>query len=713
MTSKKSFFNLILNGLRNNLWSIACSFVILFLSMPIYGAITISVLKNRVLNNSIKAARLIDYYTKGVLGESNDLVKYAVVLLAVIIAFNSFSYIFSKQKVDLYHSIPIKRTTLFLSNYIVGIISFTVPYVITMIILAVVSRANSLLSAYGVLIMVITLFINLIGFIGVYTVSILSIMLTGRIVVAILANLTLFVYGPLIYFLSEQLHNMFFYTYSSYNTDKTNILCSMSIVNAFLNLSDGMDSYSRTLGLHPVNILIFVAATIIITVVDIVIYKTRKSEAAGESIAFNITMPVISLALLIPASLFGGMMFNSFVSNAEKSVNYGWFIFGALFTIVILHFIIQAIYYCDFKSMFKNPAYPLISALMAAFIIILFAFDLIRYDNLSIKDGKFESIAISSFNLSGNQDYFNYDSSEDYFGNNYMWILEEKHRFEKMKINDKELIKELLTAGIKNKKCMTDYEKPYNYYCDFSVQLNLSNGKHIYRNYRIPSEENLALLEKIYTNEEYKKGVFSIFDLDDEMLTQFSFANAVGKTGDIKDTDIKEIIASYKEELLSQDGKELESDIPLGYIYKDYVYSDDYYSTDFQLHRCYIYPSFTKTIALIEKAGINLKAYTENENVSKIAVTDYSYNDTYGKAVVDYASDNNQRFYSDENAIRTIYEKAYPSSMADANGAIFERANLGIDIYFYNMPNQEEYPISYIFHKDAIPEIVRNDFKTN
>lgn len=698
MTSKKYFSNLIINGLRNNIWSFACSFVVLFLSLPIYGAITLSILDNKITSKYIKAYHLIDYYTKSVLGESNDFVKYAVAFLAVIIAFNSFSYLFSKQKVDMYHSLAIKREILFLSNFIAGIITFVIPYIITAFILAVISRANSVFTAYSLLVMIIMFFINLIGFIGIYSVTVLAIMLTGRIVVSILAVLTLFSYGPLLCVLSDRLHQLFFYTFSNYNVSNINFLNSLSIVKSFFDLSDGMNTYSRNVNINLIRLMLFTIASVLLILLDIYLYKKRSSESAGNSISFPKMLVVISTFILTPGCIYGGILFNSFVADNQFGIHYSWFIFGLLFTLIISHFIIQAIIYCDFKSMFKKPIYPCIAGIISCFVIIIFQFDLIHYDNLIIKEDKIDSIAISCYRMNCGQDYFNFDEVEDYYGNSSPWLSNEHYLFDNMQIRDYDLISEFLSTAISNKKCMIDDDMSYLTECSFSVKISLKNGKKIYRNYCIPFEENMELLEKIYTNQDFKKGIFSIFNISDNELNGFSFENPINVSSKIPDSNIRDIIEAYKEELLLQDGKELESSVPIGFLYKKHIYNDDEYTTSFQLYKCYIYPSFTKTISLLKKSGVDFEKYMDVDNISSIVVTTNNENNS---------DDYSKQKYTDRDSIKTIYEKAVSTSMSDTNGILFNKDTPYVEIYFTKVGTEEDYSCLFVFKKDSTPDIVK------
>lgn len=92
---------------------------------------------------------------------------------------------------------------------------------------------------------------------------------------------------------------------------------------------------------------------------------------------FEISKPIIKLALVIPISLAGGIMFMSISNNDSK----GWLIFGLIFSLLISYGIVETIYNFDIRKAFSGKYYLLASALTVAVIASIFQFDLFKYDS--------------------------------------------------------------------------------------------------------------------------------------------------------------------------------------------------------------------------------------------------------------------------------------------------------------------------------------------
>ena len=69
-----------------------------------------------------------------------------VVAAAVLYALLGFGYLYSGEKTDFYHSLPMKREALYLVSLVSGLISFVVPYLVSIgmaYMIGMVSGGNS------------------------------------------------------------------------------------------------------------------------------------------------------------------------------------------------------------------------------------------------------------------------------------------------------------------------------------------------------------------------------------------------------------------------------------------------------------------------------------------------------------------------------------------------------------------------------------------
>ena len=144
MTSNRFSFKLVRETMRRNIWAAALSLVGFFFCLPLPAAMLI---QNRIANAGdpgTSRAEQLGFAADDIrmlLSADNIFAKLGICIMAVLCGVALFSYLHSRQKVDFYHSIPLKRGALFLNNYISGILmvlpALLVMYALTAVISAV------------------------------------------------------------------------------------------------------------------------------------------------------------------------------------------------------------------------------------------------------------------------------------------------------------------------------------------------------------------------------------------------------------------------------------------------------------------------------------------------------------------------------------------------------------------------------------------------
>ena len=738
MTSRKSFSKLFITSLRNHIWSIALTCIGMIFSFPIYAALSVAIIRNQFYSNVYKEDVLAKVFARNVCGESNFILIGTTMILAVIIALNGFSYLFSKQKVDLYHSMPVKRGHLFLINYLAGIVTYVVPYILFMMTMFGVAKANGFLIGNGIKSAFVMLGINILGFLGLYSVTVLAIMLTGNIMVSLLANACLVFYGIAVKGLIAWCNELFFVTYSS-SSFSVDLPGCLSPLISYVELINGMNTFAGRWELNAGSIIGYVIFVIVLIAINYCLYGYRPSEAAEKSIAFKRIMPVISVMLLVPFTVFGSVFFEQTVQNNGR-INYGWLVFGGVIALVIFHMVIQAICYRDFRSLYKNLYNPLIAGIIVAIIFFIYGFDIIGYDNYNpSQKEKFVSAAIGSYNIQGYEEYYNFDAEKNEYGDSYYWVDALEYRLDHMNITDKSLINDFINTAIVESKYLDDLNNEINAgekdgtdvfqgtaFVDFDVKYSFANGKYVYRHYSIDLLKHMDLYDRLYKNEEYKEGVFDILTASDENIYNIKYANALGDVeAKLSREQMLNIVSTVRDELKKQGAYELKDSVPVGYIYNEKtVLSHDYYDT-FRLNKVYIYPSFTNTIKLLDEYGIDIYKGLNIDNIDSIIVTNYdvssedleiAYDEVYLDATEDvmakrmmYDDNSANHEYTDPRDIRKIFEGSISAEMAGVEPVFNNTENLEVEIYFKQMPGTYNYPVLFNFTKGSVPDFVARD----
>ena len=112
MTSKISFFKMVRSDMKRRIWVMALLFLGFFIVLPLGCMLKVGNYQRMLADGGIKAADLFEMTARYVSAD-NYLVAAGIIVSAVLAAFTGFSYLQSKNKLDLFHSIPVKRETLF------------------------------------------------------------------------------------------------------------------------------------------------------------------------------------------------------------------------------------------------------------------------------------------------------------------------------------------------------------------------------------------------------------------------------------------------------------------------------------------------------------------------------------------------------------------------------------------------------------------------
>ena len=85
------------------------------------------------------------------------------------------------------------------------------------------------------------------------------------------------------------------------------------------------------------------------------LYRKRPSEAAGRAMAFKVSEPVIRFLLVVPITLFSGMIFRSILNDDI------WTVFGLLCGLLITSCLIEIIYHSILRACLRiRDSLPLV-----------------------------------------------------------------------------------------------------------------------------------------------------------------------------------------------------------------------------------------------------------------------------------------------------------------------------------------------------------------
>ena len=727
MTSKSLFFKLMKEDFKTRVWTLAISILIFFFSLIVATAMMISfnLYESSAYSYSDDLAlNFISY-----IDVKNPFFGMIFIVLALVMAMSGFSYLYSKKKVDMYHSLPVKREVLYFIKIINGILIVLIPFIICEIVASLLILANT-----GEIIVITSALWSIaewtLLFIMSYFLTVFSIMLTGNMLIGILACGFFSFYFPLISLVLKGYQSTFFDTYYTSGFIIENVLPNMSSFMLMFNIFE-LKWLTR--------IIIVILASIAFLFINLFLYKKRASEAAGKSVSFNvIKLPIKSMMVIFMSILM------YLLGYEVMNDSIGWGLFGLIVSGVITHCVMEIIYNQDFKKIFAKKIELLVLIIISIFIAAAFQFDIFGYDSYIPSASQIKSTAVISNLLESNSEqYYNkVEISDGYYNDSFVDVdyasdsKIEADQINKMDIQNKDAVLELARQGIEAAKY--DLE-PYGNFDKVLISYKLKNGRTVGRVYYVDLDQSTSGLSSIYADKSYKKSIYPILSENPEKIVSVDFNGIMNNDTHIvfhDDEMKKKFVETYKKELMNLDYETKLKSYPFASIrfnnefmedalrkYAGFNFTSDsttavnskwenVYANSLESVGFYpIYPEFKETLALLKEMDVEVIYKFPTEYVESI---DVSYNnwenidlDDNNEVSGSYTGATTVKTFTDKKDIEDILDKLvicdspYKENLnEDRNyAAIMNTGNLEDSAYRgYN---------SYGFKKGNIPDIIK------
>ena len=727
MTSKSLFFKLMKEDFKTRVWTLAISILIFFFSLIVATAMMISfnIYNNSTYNYSDDLAINFMSY----IGISNPFFGIIFIVLSLVMAMSGFSYLYSKKKVDMYHSLPVKREVLYFIKIINGILIVVIPFIICEMSASLLALANT--GKISVVIAAIWAIAEwTLLFILSYFLTVFSIMLTGNMLIGILACGFFSFYFPLISLVLKGYQSTFFDTYYTSGFIIENVLPNMSSFMLMFNIFE-LKWLTR--------IIIVILASIAFLFINLFLYKKRASEAAGKSVSFNvIKLPIKSMMVIFMSILM------YLLGYEVMNDSIGWGLFGLIVSGVITHCVMEIIYNQDFKKIFAKKLELIVLIIISIFIAAAFQFDIFGYDSYIPSASQIKSTAVISDLLESNSEqYYNkVEISDGYYNDSFVDVdyasdsKIEADQIKKMDIQNKDAVLELARQGIEAAKY--DLE-PQGDFDRVLISYKLKNGRTVGRVYYVDLDQSTSGLSSVYADESYKKSSYPILSENPENIVSVDFNGIMDNDTHIvfyDDELKKKFVETYKKELMNLDYETKLKSYPFASIrfnndfmegalrkYAGFNYTSDsttavnskwenVYANSLESVGFYpIYPEFKETLALLKEMDVEVIYKFPAEYVQSI---DVSYNDWENndpdnniEEVESYSSETTPKTFTDKRDIEEILDKLVICDSPYKENLNEDRNYAAI----INSGNQESSAYrgynSYGFKKGNIPEILK------
>lgn len=705
MTSKNLFFKLMKKDLGQRLWAVALIGMGCFFAYPVTAAVSAGDIE-RYEDLKLGMIRYSDQILEW-LSFENGMTAFVMMVAALVCGISGFAWLNAKSKVDFYHSIPVRREVLFAVDFINGILIMAVPYVISM------AAAGCIAVGYGVdgtklwPVIFAACGLHLTYFILMYTMVVVSVMLTGNMVVAFLGCVVFSSVVPLAVSLIQGYFMMFFRTgmwESWQNLMETGI--RFSPVCEYIN---SMEAYINGERMAPY-VMAALAASALFTAVGCFLYKKRPSEAAGKAMAFSVTMPVIRIILVLLSAFGLGAFFWGLRSST------GWAVFGIICGAVISHCTIEIIYHFDFKRLFEHPVQLAGCVLVSVAVLFAFRYDWFGYDTYIPDAGKVRCAAVSVDRLDSWVSRGYVLKKED---GSYQWkYLEDDWLLDMMESEDVETICNIAAAGVEQlqeKKQDTVVYEEDGSFSRVKICYTMKNGRKVYRSYHMDLDRNLPLFEKLYASEAYKKASFPLMKKTADEVADIRW-RCGGEASEVRldalgKEEKKELLETYQKEFSEMTIEQLKYELPAGLIrftsdmdvaalnwehFQKTQDSEDYYpylSYNFAEKDYYpVYRSFKETCSLLRKHGIIPGDFYDRLDLYAITVSRWNEK----KEVQE------QAVFEEPEEIEKLKKVISVPGIQYYNSMYLQS---DLDVVFYNRDGRQ-YENYAVFPKDQVPDFV-------
>lgn len=653
MTSKISFPKLIKEDMKKRAWLLASSAVIFMIIIPLVVMMQIdsqlSYLGDAV---SMERWREIREWFVGIVGLKNFMLTFAVMFGAIICGITSFSYLHSKSQMDFYHSLPVKRQTWFAVTFVSSFMQIMIPYLIGYACTVMIGAAKKVTSPGVFRQCTIVFGVTILFFLLFYSITILAMILTGKLLVAMFGLMIFMFGGALVGSLRIYIMMQSFETFVTdgiyYGVIGNIIFGRMSWYSPVFALGNIVELYSSGESMVKPLVLLSIC-TLLIAALALWLYQKRATESAGKAIAFPKLKPVIKVMVAITAGLFFGAIMGG--SNLKQEMNAAWLFGIGILATVLACAVVEFVYHADIRMIFKHKCSLGIAVFGTVAILSVAKYDLFGYDSYLPKEDKIEAMAVISYQA--RDIWVRVDDWED---------KEYTEQLEALKLKEFHSIYELAKNG-------SSSERTGKQEC-VTVAYYLKSGRKVYREYFVDEDVFDKCMTEIMKDESYRESLFGLDELQQEEIERYQFENFRHEmVSCILSTEKqKKLIEAYKRDVLSQTVSEFTGGNVIGEFSFIFKGEGDYIGN--------IYESFTETIKLLREYGYEVPMEIKPEEVQSITITDYNEVESPDGKVIDKTRSENK--ITDPAEIQKILERICYKESA------FTEPNIYVDIEFRN-----------------------------
>ncbi len=470
-----------------------------------------------------------------------------VILIAgIFCALCVFSYLHSSVRLDFLHSLPIKRDRLFAVKYLSGTLTFVIAYVCSQVLALLIGAVYGCFSGTVALEMLAATAMGILYFLCSFSGTILAVMLTGKLLTAVCAIGVMGLYFPMIILLKYVmqvafLENLFDDVYLGMESW---LRYTSPWSFCMFHFEDGQHATGGMTGAWPNmgDVCQLIAVAAILTAVSVLLYRIRRTEAAGSALAFRKTEGIIKLMLTIPTALIAAVFAFEVFENPVWEVFF-MFLFGGLGCMVM-----EFIYRWDIRQVLSGKRHMVLTLFVSAAIFFAFRYDMAGYNTFLPAKEELQSMSIKD-------PYTQFLYRQDGVREDNWDTQPTKEVMDYLETGDFDAIYKVAQNGVENTG-----EEYWEGYC-VHIKYHLKNGREEYRSYHVDADVYTECMNELLKDEAFREKYFPILTWE----------------GDNGSYDAG---AYIPKSMLEADGAEAETEMSDEYYEDEYYYDEWYYENE-------------------------------------------------------------------------------------------------------------------------------------
>ncbi|HEX3032241.1 MAG TPA: DUF6449 domain-containing protein [Bacillota bacterium] len=622
--------------------------------------------------------------------------------MAIVTGMILFHYLQKERENTFFHSLPIKRTMLYWQNLLAGLVLIWVPLLITAVL------ATSVISSFGITqvewlnsymygpeiaptpaaltpvwqIMAFWIFFNLLmtGMFLVITVGVG--MLTGNAILqGALTLIGMFLPLGLYLLVNENLSRLL---YGFPRANESGIEWYSPLVSYLTDIN------YRTLFDNAKWYGIYLAVTVALIALSIYLYKNRRAEAAGETLAADWIRWIFKYGVAFCAAITGGLYFASFNLEGRVSLYIGYAV-GALMGYIVADMIAHKSFH--FYRRWKGF---LIFGVSLVLLVTAVKTDLIGYqkyvpEQTAVKEVVLENLLRDYSGLQQPED----NREQGITSQQNIKLIRQLHQ-EIISRQEENLARQESLNHPQQQGIMDQNAAAGKNLMPVNITYVLEGGSKVSRNYTIDLTQYRRFLYPLFGSEEVKRNLYSrLFQMDSSKLYEINLNNfRLGRSVRLyKPAEVKEAMEALRKDALKISYEAaVEGKVPpqasIDFVFK-LASTNGYNTLNFSYFR-----EYTNFRDFLAKHGYLDELFLDPKNVDRIEAGTVSTelnqvirDKEQIRVLLDYCS------LSDERAVSRIPDYAGKPGYAEATktvqyfGKIYQKDGTSVFVSFEGGPD--------------------------